>query len=165
MAVQTHDSVGNHPHGLRLHQLTSVEFQKAAAALVLMYGSIPMIFMGEEWASDVPFPFFADFEDARLRKNVDKGRRDEYPHHDWSGSPLPSDSAAFLNSKLINDNRKPEVFDWYCELLKLRKQGATDGWLSPGNRVEVVDFERRLFQLTFDRGTDQLHRRGTVGFD
>ena len=42
--------------------------------------------MGEESAADAPFPFFADFEDAGLRKAVDRGRRHEYPHHDWKGS-------------------------------------------------------------------------------
>ena len=30
-ALQTHDGVGNHPHGKRLHHLTSPSFQKAAA--------------------------------------------------------------------------------------------------------------------------------------
>jgi hypothetical protein len=38
-ALQTHDSVGNHPHGKRLHHLTSKSFQKAAAAITLLRGS------------------------------------------------------------------------------------------------------------------------------
>ena len=74
MALQTHDSVGNHPHGKRIHHLTCLDFQKAAAPLILLYPSIPMIFMGEEWATDAPFPFFADFEDQGLRQAVDQGR-------------------------------------------------------------------------------------------
>ena len=98
MALQTHDSVGNHPHGKRLHQLTDVQFQTAAAPLILLYPSIPMMFMGEESAADAPFPFFADFEDTGLRKAVDRGRRHEYPHHDWTDSPLPSDPLAFTSS-------------------------------------------------------------------
>ena len=37
-------------------------FQRAAAALTLMYPSIPLVFMGEEFASNSVFPFFADFQ-------------------------------------------------------------------------------------------------------
>ncbi len=58
MALQTHDSVGNHPHGKRIHQLAGLEFQMAAAPLVLLYPSIPMIFMGEEWASGSALSIF-----------------------------------------------------------------------------------------------------------
>lgn len=138
MALQTHDSVGNHPHGKRLHQLTSFHFQKAAVPLVLLYPSIPMIFMGEEWATEAPFPFFADFEDDRLRKAVDKGRRNEYPHHDWSGSPLPSDPSAFMNTKSKSADQKQEMWEWYHQLLSFRKQGIADGWLDLDNWKTVV---------------------------
>ena len=56
-ALQTHDGVGNHPHGKRIHHLTSKSFQRAAAAITLLYPGIPLIFMGEESATDAPFPF------------------------------------------------------------------------------------------------------------
>jgi malto-oligosyltrehalose trehalohydrolase len=149
MALQTHDSVGNHPHGKRIHHLMSVEFQMAAAPLVLLYPSIPMIFMGEEWATDAPFPFFADFEDQGLRKAVDKGRRDEYPHHDWADSPLPSDPAAFLNSKSNRDQENQTVNDWYRELLRFRKQGIDDGWLCVENFATKSDLDKGIFRLIY----------------
>ena len=82
-ALQTHDGVGNHPHGKRLHHLTSKAFQRAAAALTMLYPGIPLIFMGEECASEAVFPFFADFEDPELRRAVDKGRENEHPQHVW----------------------------------------------------------------------------------
>lgn len=149
MALQTHDSVGNHPQGKRLHQLTSVDFQKAAAPLILLYPSIPMIFMGEEWATDAPFPFFADFEDQGLRKAVDKGRQEEYPHHDWVGSPLPSDPAAFLNSRSTIDQLNQEMFDWYRNLLRLRKLGLKDGWLKVENWSTHSDPKTQVYRMIY----------------
>ena len=149
MALQTHDSVGNHPHGKRLHQLTNLQFHKAAAPLVLLYPSIPMIFMGEEWATEAPFPFFADFEDPRLRAAVDRGRRDEYPHHDWEGSPLPSDPQAFYSSKSKSTDLHPEMWQWYQQLLKLRKQGLSDGWLDTHKMSTQHDPTLDVFWLMF----------------
>lgn len=150
MALQTHDSVGNHPHGKRLHQLTCVDFQRAAAPLILLYPSIPMIFMGEEWASEAPFPFFADFEDPGLRHAVDQGRRHEYPHHDWSGSPLPSDPQAFLSSKSTTEHLNAEMFQWYCKLIELRKKGIAAGWLDVSNLTIEHDLEHDMFRLVYD---------------
>lgn len=149
MALQTHDSVGNHPHGLRLHQLTSLEFQMAAAPLILLYPSMPMIFMGEEFAANSPFPFFADFEDPNLRKAVDRGRRDEYPHHDWNSSPLPSDPSAFHSSKLDFYDLDQPMAAWYQSLLTLRRQGLNEGWLSVAHKSFEFDADQDLFQLIF----------------
>ena len=154
MALQTHDSVGNHPHGKRLHHLTNVDFQTAAAPLILLYPSIPMLFMGEESAADAPFPFFADFEDAGLRKAVDRGRRQEYPHHDWKGSPLPSDPLAFTSSVISPDQEQPAVRAWYRELLRFRKQGVVDGWLQIDNFSVESDVPYHLYRLNY-RWSDQ----------
>jgi len=160
MAVQTHDSVGNHPQGKRIHQLMSFDFQKAVVPIFLLYPSIPMLFMGEEWATDATFPFFADFEDAGLRKAVDKGRRDEYPHHQWEGSPLPSDPAAFTNSKLhgklSGQQNKQEMFDWYRELLTLRKSGLQLGWLAVEHWSTSCDLETGVLKMTYQKPDGNL---------
>ena len=150
MALQTHDSVGNHPHGKRLHQLTCVDFQRAAAPLILLYPSIPMIFMGEEWATEAPFPFFADFEDPGLRQAVDQGRRHEYPYHDWTGSPLPSDPRAFLDSKSKTEHLNAEMRQWYCQLLALRKQGIAVGWLNVEALTTEHELDHDLFRLVYN---------------
>ncbi len=149
MALQTHDSVGNHPHGKRLHHLISDDFQMAAAPLILLYPSIPMLFMGEEWATSAPFPFFADFEDEGLRAAVDRGRREEYPHHHWADSPLPSDPLAFLNSKLDRSQGSSEMFTWYQQLLALRRQGLQEGWLSIKNKSTHFEPEPELFTMRY----------------
>jgi maltooligosyltrehalose trehalohydrolase len=157
MALQTHDSVGNHPHGKRLHHLTSVEYQRAAAALILLYPSIPMLFMGEEWSTDAPFPFFADFEDQALRRSVDKGRRDEYPHHDWKGSPLPSDPDAFLSTKSSSQQLNVETNRWYKQLLAFRKRGVTEGWLAVENWSVSSDLANSIFKLVYRNGDQEIH--------
>ena len=116
--------------------------------------------MGEEWATEATFPFFADFEDAGLRKAVDKGRRDEYPHHQWEGSPLPSDPAAFTNSKLHGESggqkNKQEMFDWYRELLALRKSGIESGWLAVEHWSTNCDLESGVVQMTYKTSVTNL---------
>ncbi len=156
MALQTHDSVGNHPQGKRIHQLTSLNFQMAAAPLILLYPSIPMIFMGEEWASDAPFPFFADFEDQGLRQAVDQGRRNEYPHHDWSASPLPSDPTAFTSSKSQLGQHQQSMFDWYQQLLAFRKSGLKEGWLCIDNWSTESDAASSVHQLIYRHPQGEL---------
>lgn len=149
VALQTHDSVGNHPQGKRIHQLTSLEFQKAAAPLMLLYPAIPMIFMGEEFASDAPFMFFADFIDQRLRKSVDRGRKREYPHHDWSNSIAPSDKRAFEKCKLILPDTNNETLQWYRDLIRLRKNWRSKELLGWKNMEIVCLPEQQLFAITY----------------
>ena len=151
-ALQTHDSVGNHPHGSRLHQLTSVDFQMAAAPLILLYPSIPMIFMGEESAIESPFPFFADFEDQRLRNAVDRGRKHEYPHHNWQGSPLPSNSQAFYSSVFNPADENQRVKKWYATILAFRKKGIDAGWLDVENLSFHFDLENHVYRLNYQHG-------------
>ncbi len=150
--LQTHDGVGNHPHGKRLHHLTSKAFQRAAAALTMLYPSIPLIFMGEERASDALFPFFADFEDPKLREAVDTGRASEYPQHVWGRAVSPSDPQAFLSAKCDRAVAWDEdMLAWYRNLIKLRKQGLAEGWLCPSRLTAEHDSALDLFTLSFAR--------------
>jgi malto-oligosyltrehalose trehalohydrolase len=75
--LQNHDQIGNRAFGDRLERLAKAEAIKAALAITLLAPSIPMLFMGEEWGSEVPFPFFCDFK-GDLAEAVREGRRDEY---------------------------------------------------------------------------------------
>jgi maltooligosyltrehalose trehalohydrolase len=45
--------------------------------VTLLSPMIPMLFMGEEWGSKAPFPFFCDF-DGDLADAVRRGRKQEY---------------------------------------------------------------------------------------
>ncbi|MFT5526557.1 MAG: maltooligosyltrehalose trehalohydrolase [Pirellulaceae bacterium] len=151
VALQTHDSVGNHPHGKRLHHLTSFEYQKAAAALVLLYPAIPLVFMGEERAIDAPFPFFVDFEDQGLRRAVDRGRANEYPQHEWSGALRPSDPQAFHKAKCHDpDKWNTDVLNWYKSLLHLRHEFRKAGQLDASQLRVAYDETTHLFTLSYD---------------
>jgi maltooligosyltrehalose trehalohydrolase len=75
--LQNHDQIGNRPFGDRLETLASEKEIEAALAVMLLSPMIPMLFMGEEWGSKAPFPFFCDF-DGDLADAVRRGRKQEY---------------------------------------------------------------------------------------
>ena len=155
IGLQTHDAVGNHPQGQRIHQLTSKEFQKAAAAFTLLYPGIPIVFMGEEFAIDAPFPFFVDFEDAALKQAVDAGRAREFPQHVWGDFLPPSHSDTFHQSKHdVPQRRDREMFAWYRDLIALRKVGLSEGWLSADRMAAGYDPRTEIFWLRFRQNSD-----------
>ena len=131
----------------------------------MLYPSIPLIFMGEEYATDALFPFFADFEDPELRNAVDAGRANEYPQHAWDEAVLPSDPQAFLSAKCDRAiARDEDMLDWYRKLIKLRKQGLTEGWLCSSRLTVRHDSTLDLFSLHFagDGGAEvAIHARLT----
>jgi maltooligosyltrehalose trehalohydrolase len=77
--LQNHDQIGNRPFGRRLSADASENALHAAIAIVLLSPQIPLLFMGEEWASPRPFAFFCDFEPG-LAASVRAGRRQEFAH-------------------------------------------------------------------------------------
>jgi len=71
-------------------------------AITLLTPAIPMLFMGEEWGSKTPFPFFCDF-DGDLAKAVREGRRREYAWaYEGYGEEVPDPlaEATFRSAKL-----------------------------------------------------------------
>ncbi len=77
--MQNHDQVGNRPFGTRLSNYASEPALHAGIAIVLLSPQIPLLFMGEEWATLGPFSFFCDFEPG-LADAVRAGRRREFAH-------------------------------------------------------------------------------------
>jgi maltooligosyltrehalose trehalohydrolase len=75
--LQNHDQVGNRPLGDRLETIADARAIEAALAITLLAPMVPMLFMGEEWGSHAPFPFFCDF-DGELAEAVRNGRRKEF---------------------------------------------------------------------------------------
>jgi maltooligosyltrehalose trehalohydrolase len=75
--LQNHDQIGNRALGDRLESNARAEAVEAALAISLLAPAIPMLFMGEEWGSKAPFPFFCDFK-GDLAQAVREGRRMEY---------------------------------------------------------------------------------------
>jgi len=75
--LQNHDQVGNRPLGDRLAIHAGDPALTAALAVTLLAPMPPLLFMGEEWGSTQPFPFFCDFQ-GPLGDAVRKGRRREF---------------------------------------------------------------------------------------
>jgi maltooligosyltrehalose trehalohydrolase len=73
--LQNHDQIGNRPRGERL--TAHDDALAAALAVTLIAPMPPLLFMGEEWGSRQPFPFFCDFH-GELAQAVRKGRREEF---------------------------------------------------------------------------------------
>src|SRR5438105_1656400 len=96
--LQNHDQIGNTPFGTRIGANAPEELVHAAAAIVLLSPQIPLLFMGEEWASRRPFPFFCDFAPP-LDEAVRQGRRREFAHFPEFADPdaqqlIPDPTAA-----------------------------------------------------------------------
>jgi maltooligosyltrehalose trehalohydrolase len=75
--LQNHDQIGNRAIGDRLESMANPKAIEAALAITLLAPMVPMLFMGEEWGSRTPFPFFCDFE-GDLADAVRRGRRREF---------------------------------------------------------------------------------------
>jgi maltooligosyltrehalose trehalohydrolase len=102
--LQNHDQIGNRPFGDRLEALAKPEAVEAALAITLLAPAIPMLFMGEEWGSKVPFPFFCDFKGG-LAEAVRKGRRDEYA---WAYEKFGGD----VPDPLSEGTFRSAILDW-----------------------------------------------------
>ena len=149
-SIQNHDFIGNHPLGVRMHQWADDDVQRAAAALMLLGPAIPMLFMGEEFASPNPFCFFVDFSDPFLRQCVIDGRKREYPHHSWDQGVLPTDPAAFHQAKIGPVTAgNAATLDWYRQLIVQRKQSQQSGLLCDANLTVACDPEVGLYRLEY----------------
>jgi maltooligosyltrehalose trehalohydrolase len=148
--LQTHDQVGNHPLGHRLGIIAGPASQRAAAGLILLYPSIPFIFMGEEFATPSPFCFFVDFGDPWLRDAVIQGRKREYAHHNWQDFVSPLDESAFLRSKLPPYKAGDELTrQWYQKLLAIRKDWLKRGYIDSENLKIHTDHTTNLVTLRY----------------
>ncbi len=154
-SIQNHDFIGNHPSGLRLHQVTSHSAHQAAAALLLLLPSTPMLFMGEEFASDSPFYFFVDFQDPKLRKAVEAGRRGDHPQHDWKSAGSPTSPEAFYRSKIGEANAgNAETLAWYRDLIALRKRWKASDILSSATMEADWNEDLQLAHVRYSTGTE-----------
>jgi len=95
--------------GDRLESVAKPAAIEAALAVMLLAPAIPMLFMGEEWGSKTPFPFFCDFK-SELADAVRKGRRSEYAWaYDKYGDEIPDALApATFQSAVLDWNERDE---------------------------------------------------------
>jgi len=148
---QNHDQVGNRMLGERLSQLVSFEQLKLAAASVILSPFIPLLFMGEEYGEEAPFQYFISHGEADLVEAVRQGRRSEFAAFGWPGEPPdPQDEKTFLRAKLDpqskNAGKHRVLWDFYRELLRLRRQSAPLAQLSKA-RCDVIGFDNQRVLL------------------
>jgi len=148
--LQNHDQIGNTPFGTRIGANAPEPLVHAAAVIVLLSPEIPLLFMGEEWASRRPFPFFCDFGPP-LDGAVREGRRREFAHYPEFADPEaqrhipdPTAEATFAAARLDwSEPREPEHASWlerYRKLLTIRHREIVprlDG-ITPGGEYELL---------------------------
>ena len=158
--VQNHDQVGNNAFGTRLPKLAAPEAIRVAAAVSLLSPQIPLLFMGEEWGAEQPFPFFCDFG-PELAEKVREGRRREFAKFPAFRDPaarsrIPDPCAAetfasaVLDWKLLQRPPHREWLHFYKHLLELRRReivpllagiaGNAGGWHALGERALAVEW-------------------------
>ena len=117
--LQNHDQIGNRAFGDRLTSLAPPERLSLARAGLLLSPQIPLLFMGEEWGTETPFPFFVDFSaDAELSRLVREGRRREFQHfaafqnkENAERIPDPTNEATFRRAILDADESRHPPHD------------------------------------------------------
>jgi malto-oligosyltrehalose trehalohydrolase len=102
--LQNHDQIGNRAFGDRLESQAKREAIEAALVITLLAPTVPMLFMGDEWGSRKPFPFFCDFKGG-LAEAVREGRRREY---DWAYATYGDD----VPDPLSEATFRSAVLDW-----------------------------------------------------
>lgn len=159
--LQNHDQVGNRARGERIGTLVHAQARRAATALLLMSPCVPLLFMGEEWDSERPFPFFCDFA-PEMSRSIAAGRKQEFalvPGFD-EDMPDPGDPGTFYRALMLArdaDTAKGRAYaSFYRELLARRKC-----WLAPRigscGRAEIVRLHGACaFSLGFPCGNERL---------
>jgi malto-oligosyltrehalose trehalohydrolase len=148
--LQNHDQIGNTAFGTRIGERVSEPLLHAAIAIVLLSPQIPMLFMGEEWASARPFQFFCDFAPP-LDAAVREGRRREFAQFPEFSDPAvretipdPTDGASFAASCVDwSEPLEPAHARWldrYRTLLELRARVIVPrlAGIAPGGSFELL---------------------------
>ena len=125
--IQNHDQVANTGQGARLSHLVSLEHYKIAVALLLCSPSLPLLFMGEEFAETNPFLYFTSHSDPGLARLVSEGRWKEFEEFSIAGDFVdPQSVEAFERSKItwnrLDEPAHRDILQLYCQLIALRKR-------------------------------------------
>lgn len=134
--LQNHDQIGNRAQGERLSGLTRPEPLRAATAALLLGPAIPLLFMGQEWATTSPFLFFCNFE-LDLAAKVTAGRREEFAgfaefHNPRQREQIPDPnreetfSRSTLNWQEVEEEEHRQWLLFHRHLLQLRRE-----WIVP----------------------------------
>jgi len=157
---QNHDQVGNRIRGERPGKHLSLQQLKLAAA-TLLSPYVPLLFMGEEYAESAPFPYFVSLGDAKLAEAVRQGRLEGFAAFENHALPLdPQAEETFISAKLDQEQRHRDnhraIFDFYRELIRLRKECTPLARLSRDGMQVVACEEERVLVVNRSIGTIHL---------
>lgn len=127
--ISNHDQVGNRPLGDRLHEIVSPEAYRALSMLLCLAPYTPMLFMGQEWATSSPFPYFTDHP-GQVGEQIRLGRLAEY-----------REKKAFYGEEMLSrmpDPQAPETFR--AAKLKWNERGQA-------GHSEILSLYRACLQL------------------
>jgi 1,4-alpha-glucan branching enzyme/maltooligosyltrehalose trehalohydrolase len=152
--AHNHDQTGNRPFGERLRGLVPPGAAPLATLLALLTPAIPMLFFGEEFGSDTPFLYFADWE-GDLRDAVREGRKREFGHVAQTRDGQPRTLPDPCDEKTFDASRPDEAH-----------RDTEDGrrWLEMVERalhVRKLHFASRHHLLA--TGSHTAHRVGETG--
>ncbi len=149
--IQNHDQVANISAGKRLPEVVGLDGARAAALLLFATPSIPLLFMGEEYAEPNRFLFFVDFGDEYLRDVVRGGRARE-----MAGMCVQTltealeddatDPRTFERSRLgwnLSEPRRAAMLRLYKDLIALRRRTPALGELRKDLSSCVVDESKK----------------------
>jgi maltooligosyltrehalose trehalohydrolase len=126
--LQNHDQVGNRAFGERITTLASADAVRAATAVLLLAPSLPLLFMGQEWAAREPFLFFSDLG-PDLGPRVSEGRKREFARFPAFARP----DACSIPDPQAPESRERSALDW--------------SWAGDALHQEWVAFHRGLLRL------------------
>jgi maltooligosyltrehalose trehalohydrolase len=161
--IQNHDQVGNRAFGDRISSLAPPDAVRALAAVYLLLPQIPMLFMGEEFLSRTPFPFFCHFT-GDLANAVRDGRRAEFASFPEFADPARRDAipdptaveafaSAKLDWRLAGEGRHGEHASFYRRLLRVRlAELAPRLKRIPGNESQYLIIEQGCVAVTWKLG-------------
>ena len=149
--LQNHDQIGNRAFGERISALAPKQRMRALSAVFLLAPSPPMLFMGQEWGTRTPFPFFCDFG-PELARAVTEGRRKEFARFPQFSDPqaqarIPDPNspatfdAAVLDWGEIEQRDAAEWLAWHRDVLGIRRREIVPrlrGLLPQAGHYDVV---------------------------
>ncbi|MFL5797382.1 MAG: malto-oligosyltrehalose trehalohydrolase [Actinomycetota bacterium] len=154
--AQNHDQIGNRARGDRLASSIDLETRKVVAGLTMLHPGVPLLFQGEEYGDEAPFPYFVSHSDPELVESVRRGRREEFSSFEWSGEPPDPQAEATFESARIDLTRAAEdghavLLAWHRELVRLRREAPA---MRPGVRAQAEADEGRRVLTVRRRGAD-----------
>ncbi|HEX6134938.1 MAG TPA: malto-oligosyltrehalose trehalohydrolase [Longimicrobiales bacterium] len=160
---QNHDQVGNRMRGDRPAGTVTPAQLRLAAAAVLLSPFTPMLFMGEEYGTRKPFPYFVSHGDPALLAAVRRGRLEEFAAFTWEGEPPdPAAESTFRSAVLDWGERESgahgAMLRLYRRLLGLRRDEAAIA-AADAMKTDILDTAGAPSDGAMPDGVITMHRR------